>query len=302
MHLEFRPATPADGSILLSIHRRAVTELVAKDYTTDEIRSWLHGLTPEGYGRSMDEGERIEMAMVDGCLVGFCGNMPCAIRGLFVDPDYTRRAGLGSALLQRALQVLRSDGCARAAVISSMTATPFYIRNGFEELGRREHKNRGVVSKWKSSIWRLISARISHRALAGGRHSSSARKLERGRGGSSSAMRSFVHHMLLQRPRARLRICQCNPRRSARPLRAIRVAMREDARLLAACVEARQSTRGIAVMGFWRQDLRATQGAAEVPNTLDGQPTKGARHFLDRGISLGKEGSSVLRPLPRYRA
>jgi len=43
---------------------------------------------------------------------------------------------------------------------------------------------------------------------------------------------------------------------------AIRDVMREDARLLAACVDARQSTRGIAVMGdFWRQDLRATQRA-----------------------------------------
>ena len=41
---------------------------------------------------------------------------------------------------------------------------------------------------------------------------------------------------------------------------AIRGAMREEARLLAACVEARQSTRGIAIMGdFWRRDLRATQ-------------------------------------------
>ena len=43
---------------------------------------------------------------------------------------------------------------------------------------------------------------------------------------------------------------------------AIRVAIREEARLLAACVEARQSTRRIAVMGdFWRRDLRATQRA-----------------------------------------
>jgi hypothetical protein len=43
---------------------------------------------------------------------------------------------------------------------------------------------------------------------------------------------------------------------------AIRFAMREDARLLAACVEARQGTRGVAAMGdFWRHDLRAAQRA-----------------------------------------
>ena len=42
---------------------------------------------------------------------------------------------------------------------------------------------------------------------------------------------------------------------------AIRATMREDARLLAACIEARQSTR-VAMRGdFWRQDLRETQRA-----------------------------------------
>jgi GNAT superfamily N-acetyltransferase len=142
MDLDFRPGTPDDGSILLSIHRRAVTKVAAQDYPPDLIQSWLHGLTPEGYGRSMAEGERIELALVDGRPAGFCGVIRCEVRGLFVDPAYARR-GLGSTLLQRALQDLRSLGCARVAVISSVTGIPFYVHNGFNELQRRMHRSRG---------------------------------------------------------------------------------------------------------------------------------------------------------------
>ena len=84
LRLDFRPATPDDGAVLLSIHCGAVTELAAVDYTLEEIRSWLHGLTPEGYGQSMAQGERIEVAMLNGRVVGFCGIRLCDIRGLFV--------------------------------------------------------------------------------------------------------------------------------------------------------------------------------------------------------------------------
>ena len=85
---------------------------------------------------------------------------------------------------------------------------------------------------------------------------------------------------------------------------AIRGAMREEARLLAACVEARQSTRGIAIMGdFWRRDLRATQRALlKVRNTLDGAVYQGRRALPAGAASpLEGQGSSVLRPSPRYR-
>jgi len=142
LKLDFRSATPEDGAVLLSIHCAAVTELTATEYTPDEIRSWLHGLTAEGYGRSMAQGERIELAIVDERVVGFCGIRLCDIRGLFADPRYVRH-GVGSALLQRGLRQLREDGCTLVFVSSSVTAAPFYTRNGFKERRRGMWHSRG---------------------------------------------------------------------------------------------------------------------------------------------------------------
>ena len=59
-----------------------------------------------------------------------------------LDPMHARR-GVGSALLQRGLEQLRSDGCALVFVSSSVTAAPFYIQNGFNEHRRRAWLSRG---------------------------------------------------------------------------------------------------------------------------------------------------------------
>jgi len=138
----YRAGVPEDGAAMLSIHLRAIMLVAVRDYGEDMARSWAHGLTAEGYSRSMAGGEVFEVAVSAGRVIGFCGYKDDEICGLYVDPDFARR-GIASSLLEHALQVLRRQGHRRVIVDSSITALPFYRRHGFRVVMERRRMTRG---------------------------------------------------------------------------------------------------------------------------------------------------------------
>jgi putative acetyltransferase len=140
--VEYRPGTPQDGAAMLSIHTRAIELVAVNDYGEELAQSWAYGLTAEGYGRAMADGEIFDVAVVDDRVVGFCGRKNDEVVGLYVDPDFMRR-GIGSALLDRAMQQLQRQGHRRIIVDSSLTAMPFYLRRGFHLVSERIRPTRG---------------------------------------------------------------------------------------------------------------------------------------------------------------
>jgi putative acetyltransferase len=140
--IHYRPGTPEDGAAMLSIHTRAIELVAVRDYGEDMARSWAHGLTAEGYSRSMADGEIFEVAVCDGRVIGFCGYKNDEICGLYVDPDFGRR-GIASRLLEHAMQALRRQGHRRVIVDSSVTAVPFYRQHGFCVVKERTRMTRG---------------------------------------------------------------------------------------------------------------------------------------------------------------
>lgn len=140
--ITYREGVPEDGRGLLSVHTRAIEIVSVKDYGPDVARSWAHGLTPEGYARSMAGGERFEVAVNDGAIIGFCGIKPGVICGLFVDPDHMRR-GVATQLLSHALNWMSAQQCERVEIEATLTAIPFYQRHGFRALARKNKPTRG---------------------------------------------------------------------------------------------------------------------------------------------------------------
>lgn len=141
MNLQFRSGVAEDGERLLSIHRRGIMVLGKPYYTEDELASWAHGLTAQGYGQMMALGEIYEVACLpDKGIVGFCSTAHDEIKGLSVDPDYARQ-GIASALLARAVERL---GIGRALKLnSSLPGVPFYAHHGWQETGRSLYNTRG---------------------------------------------------------------------------------------------------------------------------------------------------------------
>jgi GNAT superfamily N-acetyltransferase len=143
--ITFRPARPEDGPQLLSLHRRAILGEAARTCPLDAALSWACGLTARGYAGAMARGEHIEIAAIDGRIVGFCAVRGEEITGLYVDPELTRR-GVGARLAGRALQRIGAAGHARARVASALGAEPFYAAMGFRKTGERLEATRGGLA------------------------------------------------------------------------------------------------------------------------------------------------------------
>jgi ribosomal-protein-alanine N-acetyltransferase len=91
------------------------------------------------------------VAQVNGALVGFLiGRIvadECEILNMAVSLTH-RRNGIGSKLLESALEFSRISGCVRAYLevrASNAPAIAIYKRHGFTECGRREHYYRDPV-------------------------------------------------------------------------------------------------------------------------------------------------------------
>jgi putative acetyltransferase len=138
----YRAGCPEDGHDLLGVHVRAVLEVAICDYGEDVARSWVSGLTPEGYAASMADGETFDIALLGPRVVGFCGVKGDEIAGLFVDPDHMRQ-GIASTLLDRALARQRASGFPRCILSASLTAFRFYESRGFSVIRERAKGTRG---------------------------------------------------------------------------------------------------------------------------------------------------------------
>jgi putative acetyltransferase len=140
--ITFRPGRPEDGAALLEVHRRAIELLAVRDYTPEVARSWAHGLTAEGYARSMRDGEVFEIAVFGDRAVAFCGIKADEVCGLYVDPDCMRQ-GIASTLLDRALNRIAHAGHTGAKVTASLTAVPLYQKHGFRIVRESLRRTRG---------------------------------------------------------------------------------------------------------------------------------------------------------------
>jgi len=138
----YRAGRPDAGHGLLTVHVRAVLEVAVRDYGEAIARSWVFGLTAEGYATSMADGEAFDIAMLGPRIAGFCGVKDGEICGLYVDPDHMRQ-GIASTLLDRAITRQRARGFPRSVLLASLTAVRFYERHGFYVVGERTKGTRG---------------------------------------------------------------------------------------------------------------------------------------------------------------
>lgn len=139
----FRTATPEDGAAMLAIHLAAIQAIEDRFYDRATRESWAFGLTQEGYGRSMAEGENFELAQeASGKIVAFCGVKNGEVFGLYVHPESQGR-GIGAALLKRGELRLRTASEASLPLTASLNAQAFYEAQGYRMIEHVDVKSRG---------------------------------------------------------------------------------------------------------------------------------------------------------------
>ena len=128
-----RIALPDDALAIHNLHTRSVRGLCARHYPKEVIGRWLWGRSPAGYkGIAKKEMYVFEES---GAIRGFSHVIPTCIVALFVDPDHTRR-GVGRALFEHALALIRASGTIPPPFDATLTALPFYLKMGCTEVRR----------------------------------------------------------------------------------------------------------------------------------------------------------------------
>jgi len=128
-----RLATPEDRKEIFNVHRDSVHNLCSEQYTEEQINMWLDGRDPDVYLPAIERGE-LWVAVSDGSILGFVEVEGNEITKLFVS-GAAAGAGVGKALMMKAIGYIRQDGKVRIYLEATTTARDFYRKLGFVETG-----------------------------------------------------------------------------------------------------------------------------------------------------------------------
>ena len=138
----YRWMTPDDGAALARLHRRSILLDAARAYGSAIAHSWMEGMRPAAFADAAAGGECIEVAVAHGVVVGFCGVKDNEIKGLYVDPGFTR-LGIASGLMVRAQARIAAAGHDGVRVTAALSGVPFYAAAEFRKVDARLHDTRG---------------------------------------------------------------------------------------------------------------------------------------------------------------
>ena len=130
-----RIALPDDALAIHNLHTRSVRGLCTRDYPKEVIEGWLLGRSPDGYKVRGIAKKEMYVFEEGGAICGFSHIVPTWGVALFVDPDHTRR-GVGRALFEHALALIRASGTIPPPFDATLTALPFYLKMGCTEVHR----------------------------------------------------------------------------------------------------------------------------------------------------------------------
>jgi putative acetyltransferase len=146
--LEFtiRRAQPSDVDDIAAAHLDSIRSIGPQYYPADIVNDWGARVNGALYLEAMDGGEVFYIAVgasnSSSDVIGFSSHGVDGGEhhaGVYVRGAATR-AGVGSALLRTAEAAAMAAGARSIRLDSSLAAVEFYKANGFDEVGRGEHR------------------------------------------------------------------------------------------------------------------------------------------------------------------
>jgi GNAT superfamily N-acetyltransferase len=133
-----RPARPEEAEALQAVHTAAVSAVSAHIYPPDILNAWRDSISSLRMSSYMaDPGLLFLVARHNGAAVGFGCLEGRHIRAVYVHPGHGRQ-GFGQALLQALEKAARKCGFTCVFLRASLNAAPFYLRNGYTDMGPGE--------------------------------------------------------------------------------------------------------------------------------------------------------------------
>lgn len=130
-----RPARPEDAEALHAVHTAAVSAVSTQVYAPEILHAWRNSISSLRMRSYLaDPGMLFLVARHGGVSVGFGCLEGRHIRAVYVHPHHGRR-GFGQALLQALEDAASRSGFNCVFLQASLNAAPFYLRNGYNDLG-----------------------------------------------------------------------------------------------------------------------------------------------------------------------
>lgn len=138
-----RAYQPADLDALMTLFACSVRQIASRDYAPAQIEAWAP-LTPDRAAWAARLSARPTLvAQRDGAIAGFSDlEADGHIDMMFVHPQHEGR-GVAGALLAHIVGLARNQGLSRLYTEASLTARPFFERNGFIMLSAQDVELRG---------------------------------------------------------------------------------------------------------------------------------------------------------------
>jgi putative acetyltransferase len=139
--LQIREARLDDVPAVKAIHKAAVRQLCAGDYTPEQLAAWTASDDASVLSVALrpNSDERMWVAERDGAVAAFASLCGDQVNAVYVHPDHARR-GIGTRLLRKAEEVATAQGVSRLLLSASLTAVPFYQANGYQIIEECQHR------------------------------------------------------------------------------------------------------------------------------------------------------------------
>ncbi|MBI2517897.1 MAG: GNAT family N-acetyltransferase [Opitutae bacterium] len=139
-----RPYRPEDAPALAQLFRETIHTVNRRDYTPAQVEAWAPAQIDLARWQAKLASEEVVVAEVGGELAGFCSWTADGYLNFIFVHHAQQRKGIAAALYTAAEQALRAQGLARIHTQASVTAQPFFARQGFTVVKHQLVHVRGV--------------------------------------------------------------------------------------------------------------------------------------------------------------
>jgi GNAT superfamily N-acetyltransferase len=142
--MQIRDYEPSDAAAIVALFTATVHAINARDYSLEQLNVWA----PRDYDLARWAARLAEkrpfVAVQGAIMLGFCeleadGHIDC----FYVNKDYQGQ-GVGQRLYGECERRALASGCVRLYAEVSLTARPFFTRQGFRLIATQEVVRQGV--------------------------------------------------------------------------------------------------------------------------------------------------------------
>jgi putative acetyltransferase len=154
MQMNIRPATGEDINDLSLLYHNTITFVNAKDYSPSQTQAWAStSARKSALLKRVDTQVFLVAVSDDQQLIGFITYDPVGyLDMLYVDKDFQRK-GVAQKLWDNIKERAVNDGIKKITTDASITALPFFKRQGFELVKEQQVEINGIALKNYKMIW-----------------------------------------------------------------------------------------------------------------------------------------------------